>query len=103
MPDARYEAYCETSDFIREHIFPGGHLPSVGSMTACAAAANMSAVGLVDIGPDYAISLRAWRQNWEGNWDNIKHLGYPEEFMRKCASRRTLCVIWFPVLRLNVI
>jgi hypothetical protein len=23
-PDERYEAYCKSSDFIREHIFPGG-------------------------------------------------------------------------------
>eukprot|EP00798_Chlamydomonas_sp_ICE-L_P032282 gene32282-16848_t len=32
VPDERYEAYCNCSDFIREHIFPGGHLPSVGSI-----------------------------------------------------------------------
>ena len=28
MPDSRYKAYCTSSDFIREHIFPGGHLPA---------------------------------------------------------------------------
>lgn len=27
QPDERYESYCRSSDFIREHIFPGGHLP----------------------------------------------------------------------------
>ena len=27
MPDERYEEYVASSDFIREHIFPGGHLP----------------------------------------------------------------------------
>lgn len=83
MPDARYCAYCETSDFIREHIFPGGHLPSIGAMTACAASSKLSAVRLVDIGPDYAISLRAWRENWRTCWDQIKQLGYSEEFMLK--------------------
>jgi Mycolic acid cyclopropane synthetase len=31
-PNERYEAYCSSSDFIREHIFPGGHLPSMGAM-----------------------------------------------------------------------
>jgi cyclopropane fatty-acyl-phospholipid synthase-like methyltransferase len=24
QPDERYEKYCRESDFIREHIFPGG-------------------------------------------------------------------------------
>lgn len=93
MPDARYEAYCETSDFIREHIFPGGHLPSVGAMTACASAAQLSAVGLVDIGPDYAISLRAWRTKWKENWSNIQNLGNSEEFMRKCVA--VSCIFMF--------
>lgn len=32
QPDERYEAYCRGCDFIREHIFPGGHLPSMGAM-----------------------------------------------------------------------
>jgi len=27
QPDERYESYCSSSDFIREYIFPGGHLP----------------------------------------------------------------------------
>ena len=30
IPDDRYDAYCNRSDFIRTHIFPGGHLPSIG-------------------------------------------------------------------------
>lgn len=35
-PDDRYEEYCASSDFIREHIFPGGHLPSMGAMVEAA-------------------------------------------------------------------
>lgn len=27
MPEERYEEYLNGSDFIRKHIFPGGHLP----------------------------------------------------------------------------
>jgi cyclopropane fatty-acyl-phospholipid synthase-like methyltransferase len=83
MPDSRYKEYCQSSDFIREHIFPGGHLPSMGAMTACASKACLSVISLRDIGPDYAITLRHWRQNWKENWQAIMKLGYPEEFMRK--------------------
>ena len=41
-PDERYEAYCASSDFIREHIFPGGHLPSMGAMVDAARGTGLS-------------------------------------------------------------
>lgn len=31
-PDEHYEEYARGSDFIRKHIFPGGHLPSLGAI-----------------------------------------------------------------------
>lgn len=85
MPDERYAEYCASSDFIREHIFPGGHLPSMAAMTARASRACLTAVRLRDIGPDYAITLRAWRRAWMQRWADIHALGYPDHFMRKCA------------------
>lgn len=85
MPDTRYKEYCNSSDFIREHIFPGGHLPSMGAMSACAAASGLAAVRLSNIGPHYAITLREWRKNWIKHWDAIQKLGYPQTFMRKYA------------------
>ncbi len=32
IPDRKYKAYRYSSDWIRKHIFPGGHVPSVGVM-----------------------------------------------------------------------
>ena len=93
MPDARYSEYCSSSDFIRAHIFPGGHLPSLSAMTACAAPSGLSAVEMTDIGPSYAITLREWRRRWVGNWAEIQRLGYPEEHMRKCAHLHPHCIV----------
>ena len=42
-PDERYDAYCASSDFIREHIFPGGHLPSMGAMVEAARPTQLQA------------------------------------------------------------
>jgi hypothetical protein len=95
MPDTRYKQYCNSSDFIREHIFPGGHLPSMGAMSACAGAAGLAAVGLSDIGPHYAITLREWRKNWNRNWDAIQQLGYTHTFMRKCVPHIIILSISF--------
>ena len=91
MPDARYAEYCQSSDFIRAHIFPGGHLPSLGAMMACATPAHLAAVALQDIGPSYAMTLRQWRANWARSWRQIQALGYPDSFMRKCVQCLTWC------------
>ena len=79
----RYEAYCHTSDFIREHIFPGGHLPSLGAIADCCRGTGLAVRDTHDIGPDYAITLRSWRQTWEERKADILALGYSERFWRK--------------------
>lgn len=82
-PDERYEAYCISSDFIREHIFPGGHLPSVGACVESARGTGLTVHGCEDIGPDYAVTLRAWRKTWEEKKNDVLNLGYSEWFWRK--------------------
>lgn len=82
-PDERYEAYCNSSDFIREHIFPGGHLPSMGAMVEAAKGTGLAVHECYDIGPDYAITLRAWRDAWERRKAEVLELGYSERFWRK--------------------
>ena len=36
-----------------------------------------------DIGPHYAVTLRAWRAAWEREHDALLRLGYSERFWRK--------------------
>lgn len=64
-PDERYDNYTRSSDFIREHIFPGGHLPSIGAMVEAARGTGLTLADTVDIGPHYAVTLREWRRRWE--------------------------------------
>ena len=59
-------------------------------MTACASCSHLVAVGLRDIGPDYALTLRAWRESWLKNWKQITDLGYSEVFMRKHVPENCL-------------
>jgi len=37
---------------------------------------------LEDIGPDYATTLRRWREKFFGNIEAVRMLGYPERFIR---------------------
>ena len=83
MPDERYESYCKSeSDFIRAYIFPGGHLPSVGAMTAAASAANLRLASYDDIGEHYAVTLRLWRERMMARAETVLGLGYSRKFLR---------------------
>ena len=83
LPDDRYKAYCEQhSDFIRRYIFPGGHLPSLGVMTSISSRVGLELTGCSDLGPDYAVTLRLWRERMLARIDQVQALGYPMRFIR---------------------
>ena len=94
-PDERYNSYRNASDFIREHIFPGGHLPCMGCMVDAARGTGLVVNGCKDIGPDYAVTLRAWREAWEEKKEDILALGYSEKFWKKYRFYFAYCEAGF--------
>ena len=42
--------------------------------------------GTTDIGPHYAVTLRAWREAWEQRREEVLALGYSDRFWRKYRS-----------------
>ena len=58
MKDENYASYCASSDFIREHIFPGGHLPCLNVLDKWCTRNGLARTATLDIGKDYAITLR---------------------------------------------
>ncbi|CAI6342108.1 unnamed protein product [Periconia digitata] len=71
MPEARYDAYAKSDDFIRRYIFPGGHLPTVTQLVNSitnGSSGSLIVDGVENIGPHYAKALRIWRQNFLENW-----------------------------------
>lgn len=97
LPDDRYEVYCKCSDFIREHIFPGGHLLSMGAMVEAARGTGLQVAGVRDIATDYAVTLRCWREAWEQRRADILQLGYNEVFWRKFQFYFVYCEAAFDV------
>lgn len=84
IADQRYDAARKSVDFIQRHIFPGSCIPSVTVMSdAVARVTDMRLYHLEDIGPHYATTLRRWRENLFANLDQVRALGYPEEFIRR--------------------
>ena len=85
---------CKAGKYCREHVFPGGHLPSIAAMLASARGTGLSLTCTTDIGPHYAVTLRAWRQAWEARRKEAMALGYSDRFWRKYRSGPVLtCVL----------
>lgn len=81
--DRHYQRARDEVDFIKRYIFPGCCIPSVGALTrAMAEASDLRIVHLEDIGPHYAATLAAWRDNFLRNLERVQALGYPESFNR---------------------
>lgn len=83
MAEHRYDRYRREVDFIQRYVFPGSCLPSVAAM--CQAAGNASDLRpahLEDMTPHYAETLRRWRVNFFANVDQVRNLGYSDEFIR---------------------
>jgi cyclopropane fatty-acyl-phospholipid synthase-like methyltransferase len=83
--------YCNSSDFIKRHIFPGGHLPAKSSVEAFISGLPLSLVHVHDIGPHYAPTLRMWRLRFKANREKILALGYSDVFYRKWVFYFAYC------------
>jgi cyclopropane-fatty-acyl-phospholipid synthase len=83
MPDQRFERYRRKEDWIQRYIFPGSLLPSFEALqTAMTAASSLMVVGLEEIGPHYADTLKAWRERFFASLPEVRALGYDERFVR---------------------
>lgn len=83
ISDQRYEASVRRIDFIKRYIFPGGQLPCNSVITGYLARhTDMQLIGLEDITRDYALTLRAWRENFWQHIDAVRDQGADETFIR---------------------
>lgn len=83
IEDHRYEQALQSVDFIKRFIFPGSFIPCVSAITGAAArASDLRLVNLEDIGPSYALTLRAWRERFLARLDEVRAQGYDERFIR---------------------
>jgi cyclopropane-fatty-acyl-phospholipid synthase len=102
IPDQRYDAYRRTPDWIQKHIFPGGMLPSLTELTkAMTRDSRLIIEELNNIGPDYALTLRAWRQRLEQAREPLLRLGYEDAFIRQWQYYFAYCEAGFDAQVIN--
>jgi len=96
IPDQRYEDYRRTSDWIKKYIFPGGHLPSVTALAETVTRhTGLLMENLEDIGTNYALTLKDWRESFTRNMDKISALGFDDVFRRKWIYYLAMCEAGF--------
>jgi cyclopropane-fatty-acyl-phospholipid synthase len=83
IPDQRYDRYLQSVDFIQRYIFPGGCLPSIGAIcSSLGRKTDLRIVHLEDIASHYSETLAHWRQRFRANLDQVRKLGFSDEFIR---------------------
>ena len=83
ISNQRLKTYSKGVDFIQKHIFPGGFLPSTQLMIDQSSKyTTMSVNDVEDIGLDYALTLKHWRERFEKNYPSLKEHGFDEKFYR---------------------
>jgi len=83
IPDQRERAYRRRPDFIQRAIFPGGHLPSLTTMSrAMTRRSQLMVEELENLGPHYAETLRLWRERFTQSTARVRALGFDDTFLR---------------------
>jgi len=83
IADRHYDQARRSVDFIQKYIFPGGALPSMAAlMQSVARVSDLQITDLHDIGLDYARTLEDWRARFLARLNEVRALGYPDEFIR---------------------
>lgn len=83
IEDHRYAQALKSVDFIKRYVFPGSFIPSVGAIVgALARTGDLRLVNLEDIGPSYALTLKAWRERFLARLPDVRAQGFDERFIR---------------------
>jgi cyclopropane-fatty-acyl-phospholipid synthase len=77
--------HFQTEFFIRKHVFPGGWIPSLAHTIAAMERAGLEVVDIENLRRHYALTLDAWAERFEANWEKIRALDprkFDERFRR---------------------
>ncbi|QOL82262.1 SAM-dependent methyltransferase [Pseudooceanicola spongiae] len=103
VPDRYFPTYRNSSDFIRQHSFPGGMLLSDGQIARAAKNAGLTVTDSFAFGHDYAQTCRTWLARMEDEARRIEKLGYGEAFLRSWHYYLGICAASFAVGQTDVV
>ena len=95
IDDARFERYRRETDFIQQHIFPGGMLASRARLLEEARAGGFRQLDAYAFGRDYARTLTRWLASFDDHIPVIRSLGFDERFVRCWRFYLAYCIAGF--------
>jgi cyclopropane-fatty-acyl-phospholipid synthase len=103
ISDAEFSTYRSGTDFIRQHVFPGGMLPCQAVLAREASRAGLVTRDCFAFGQHYARTCRTWAARLDAQADRIKAQGFSEEFLRGWRFYLEICAAAFVVGRTDVV
>ncbi len=104
MSPQNWKEYLRNVDFIRAYVFPGGCLPTVGSMhSAVAEATDMRMLHTEDMTPHYATTLNHWKRKFLARLDEVRALGFDERLIRLWNFYLSYCEAGFEERRVHCV
>ena len=101
--DDLFADYRRGTDFIQQHVFPGGMLPSRAAFRKAAAKQGLVVKDEFAFGRDYARTLAEWRHAFEANWPQIEPLGFDQRFHRLWRLYLCYCEAGFLAGNIDVV
>ena len=94
IAEERFDRYRAQSDFIQQHVFPGGMLASPSRLVAEAQRAGLRTVAVQRFGADYAETLRRWLEAFDAHAGAIERR-FDAAFVRGWRFYLAYCIAGF--------
>jgi len=88
----------ETEFFIRQHVFPGGWIPSLAETIDAMEKCGLEVVDIENLRRHYALTLDEWSRRFEARWETIRAIDpkrFDERFRRIWRTYLTACAEMF--------
>ena len=103
IDDRLFDRYKNKQDFIQKYIFPGGFLPSLQSIKDYTKKTGLTLRGYNSYGIHYSHTLRKWRENFIGSWNNISQQGFDNSFKKIWDFYFSYCEAGFRAKNIDLI
>ncbi len=94
----------DTEYYIRDHVFPGGWIPSLAQTIVEMERCGLEVVDIENLRRHYALTLDAWCERFDRNWTNIHALDpkkFDERFRRIWRTYLYSCAEMFRSTKLR--
>jgi cyclopropane-fatty-acyl-phospholipid synthase len=103
IQDQSYVSALKHVDFIKRYIFPGSFMPCRGVLKSQAERAGFAVEDVFEMGQDYAVTLSEWRRRFTERLDDVRRLGFGDEFIRMWEWYLCYCEAGFREGHLGVV